>query len=185
MSTYKFVPTYNLDQLESKIHLIRDQRNVFIHVLTNDISKICQQYYKSDAVKERDLKSLAKKLDAIITDITTEKPNIHVFISMVLSRHDNMDQLNTADGRDIVNYEITSRLQNKNNVTLISNDIEQRFFKSDNYHLCPFGFQKCLSKYHQAATRVPRRRAAPNKIPQHNPNITTRLPQNCHNITTT
>ena len=153
MSTYKFVPTYNLDQLKSKIHLIRDQRNVFIHVLTNDISKICQQYYKSDAVKERDLKSLAKKSDTIITDIATEKPNIHVFISMVLSRHDNMDQLNTADGRDIVNYEITSRFRNKNNVTLISNDMEQRFFKSDNYHLCSFGFQKILSNWLEIISR--------------------------------
>ena len=76
-------------------------------------------------MKERDLHVLAKKYCATISKITDENPRSQLFISMVPSRYDSRDQLEEADGREIVNSEIESRLGNKKNVTMISNDIKK------------------------------------------------------------
>ena len=141
LSACKVIPAYNFEQLKNKIHLLDEEDTIILHVLTNDIKDICQQDYKSDAVKERDLVVLAKKFCAICTKVTDENPNSHLYISMVPSRYDSKDQLDTADGREIVNSEIESRLGSKTNVTLIPNDIDKKYFDKGNFHYSEIGFE--------------------------------------------
>ena len=153
LSGCKFIPTYYLDQVKNKLHLIGEEDIVIIHVGTNDIAKICQQYFKSDAVKERDLCDLANKYDAMTTKITYKNPRIQIFISMILNRYDSKDQLNLVDGRDIVNFEIQAKLKNKPNVSLISNDMAKKLFLGDKYHLSPPGIEKLRSNWISAIGR--------------------------------
>ena len=112
LSACKVIPAYNFEQLKNKLHLIDEEDTIILHVLTNDIADICQQYYKSDAL-ERALVVLAKKVCAICSKIIDENLRSHLHIPMIPLRYDSKDQLGTANDMEIVNFEIDFRLGKK------------------------------------------------------------------------
>ena len=90
-----------------------EEDTIILHVLTNDIADICQQYYKSDAL-ERALVVLARKVCAICSKIINENLRSHLYIPMIPLRYDSKDQIRTDDDMEIVNFEIDFRLGKKN-----------------------------------------------------------------------
>ena len=80
-----------------------------------------------------------------------ENPNMEIYVSMVMARHDHLDDLENTDGKNIVNIEIMKKLHRENHVTLMSNDflkpcdfIEEGRKK---FHLSRFGFVKMCRKW--------------------------------------
>ena len=109
--------------MEEKIHEIKKEKfdALLIHQLTNDVEKICQSEW-SDNDKKKELISLAEKYVIIIKRLQREYPHLQIFISMVMKRFDQLDQLEMSNGTNIINDNINKNLIRNQGVTLISNN---------------------------------------------------------------
>ena len=148
----QFVLTYKLEDLKKKIHMLYDGifDNVFIHILTNDISKIvCQENLKPNVEREEELYEFAKEFNTTILETASNMPDTDFFVSLCLPRYDHKDHLGVLSGRDLVNNEIKKSLKHIKNITLVSNENFSRmdFLDSDLFHLTASGFCKLMSNW--------------------------------------
>ena len=97
--------------MEKKIHVIQEEYfdGLLIHNLTNDVQYICQKYLSNDD-KKVELISLADNYVKLIKILKRENPKMEIFISMVMSRFDNIDKIDNTDGKSIVNSQIFKKL---------------------------------------------------------------------------
>ena len=122
---------------------------IFIHILTNDVKHICQQNFKPNDQKEKELYDFAHDFNATILQTAHAWPNIEFVVSLCLPRYDFMDQIGMISGRDIINCAIKNALSHKTNITLVNNEnfTIMDFGPQDFYHLNPSGFCKLLSNW--------------------------------------
>ena len=145
----KFILSYDLEEMKEKLHVIQEEKfgALLIHQLTNDVEKICQKNW-SDNDKKMELISLADNFVIMIERLKREHPNLEIFISMLMPRFDHMDELEMFNGKNIVNCEISKKLQN---VTLLSNDFlqEMHFVQEGRkkFHLSSFGFEQICKNW--------------------------------------
>ena len=146
------MPCYNLEEMKGKIHEIKKENfdALLIHQLTNDVEKICQSQ-KSDNDKKMALISLAEKYVIIIKRLQREYPHLQIFISMVMKRFDQFDQLEMSNGTNIINDNIYQNLIREKSVTLISNNFLRAmdFVKEGRkkFHLSSAGFDKICNMW--------------------------------------
>ena len=91
--------------MEKKIDLIQEENydGLLIHNLTNDIQNICQKYWSNDD-KKVELISLADNYVKIIKMLKRKNPNMEIYVSMVMARHDHMDDLENTNGKKNCQY---------------------------------------------------------------------------------
>ena len=82
----RIIPTYTFDELRENIHLLGDEKIIYLHSNTNDIKILCIQYFKSDVVKE--IEKLAKAYSNFVLDFIYGRPYFKVMISLTLPRKD-------------------------------------------------------------------------------------------------
>ena len=124
------IPTYRLEYLEENLENVNDEKDVFIHTLTNNIPG------------SRNLVGLAKKFCQVCLEFKARKPNTRIFVSLLLPRFDGFD------GIKIVNEEIINSLGHISNIFLISNEnFDESDFIWDGLHLSKNSFEKMASNW--------------------------------------
>ena len=66
------IPTYRLEHLEENLDIVNDEKDVFIHTLTNNIPG------------SRNLVGLAKKFCQVCLEFKARKPNTRIFVSLLI-----------------------------------------------------------------------------------------------------
>ena len=148
----ELITCYTLEEVLEKIPMIQEDYRLIciIHVLTNDVANICQKYGSEDD-KVMELHSLADNYVNMIFGLRRDFPNLEIYVSMVMPRFDNMDELENCNGRDIVNDDIYKKLVRENRVTLLSNNhLVQVDFDHKKFHLTDSGFLKVCNKWKKA-----------------------------------
>ena len=107
----RIIPTYTFDELRENIHLLGDEKIIYLHSNTNDIKNLSKQYFKSDIVKEIEIEKLAKAYSKFVLDLIYGRPYLKVMISLTLPRKDRDHQTgfsNPNQARKKLNQEIVS-----------------------------------------------------------------------------
>ena len=158
----RLIPAMKLEAFKEKIGMVdpESDRMVLIHGLGNDARNIALKSSKNDVDKGAESDGLANEFADIILDLVERIPYVKVFISTLLPRFDNEEQINMSNPnnvRKVMNVEISMRLQDKANIEFINNDTvlewwkddvkKMRMFGSDGYHLSAYGFSMMLEHW--------------------------------------
>ena len=144
----RIIPTYTFDELRENIHLLGDEKIIYLHSNTNDIKILCKQYFKSDVVKEIEIEKLAKAYSKFVLDLIHGRPYFKVLISLTLPRKDQDHQTgfsNPNKARKKLNKELVSLLKHHPQIFLIDNDSvisrDNGTLNEDGCHLNPLGIK--------------------------------------------
>ena len=158
----RLIPAMKLEVFKEKIAMVDplEDRLVLIHGLGNDARNIALKQNKTDVDKGAESDGLANEFAQVVLDLIERIPYIKVFISTLLPRFDNEDQMNMSNPnnvRKVMNVEISMKLQDKSNIEFINNDTvlewwkddvkKHRLFTSDGYHLSAYGFSMMLEHW--------------------------------------
>ena len=142
----RIIPTYTFDELKENIHLLGDEKIILLHINTNDIQKLCKQYFKSDIVKEIEIEKMAKEYSKFVLNLIHERPYFKVMISLTLPRRDLDHQTgfsNPNQARKKLNKEIIFLLKKHPQIFFIDNDSvisrDNGTLKQDGFHVNFFG----------------------------------------------
>ena len=137
--------------MKRNIHFLGDERILVFHSNTNDIRKLCNQYYKSDIVKEIEIEKMAKDYCNFLLNLIDGRPYFRVLISLTLPRKDQDHQTgysNPNEARKKLNKEIVLLLKNHPQFFFIKNDSvisrDNGTLLDDGYHLNTSGAIKMI-----------------------------------------
>ena len=166
----KSVEVTDFKDLFNKVSEIDAQRDRFllIHALGPDAKSLALASAKTDVEKGAMSDELANELADLVEQLTRRLPHLKVLLSMLTPRFDH-EETQTAMScpnsvRKVINVQLSMRLHDNLNVTVINNDLvlewykdevkRNRLFKSDGQKLTAFGMSILLDHWKTALTEV-------------------------------